>query len=495
MKTAPSRERASVQAGKPHRVRSPSRQTLPRISENAQVDVTTELNDLLLGHLRHVGADQALVTQLQMHLAGPHTSEGSKLHQLVAYSLGGSVDVVVSGLTGHICCVRANAADSVRRLKELIELETAIPVCDQVLVRKTQTMEDTAVLFNFNISPAASEVILVKDKSKKLYVMGYSDSAPSFERGLEVAAFDIVTQSWTMELGMEHADLVAKVDRNFYKVDGNNLEVWIPDAGKWEDLPVPLLGCYDYRRLLAVGSKLYVLGCDGCDGNDDQRGMFAGTQVFDTTSSTWTRLPNMSYDRQCFECAVLNDRIYAVGGSEDDEDTDVAEVLDVINAGTWMTLPPLSTPRRGFELVALADRIYAVGGDGLASAEVFDPAEGHWRALPPMSTPRFTFGAVTVDNKLYVIGGADRDDKVLASVEVFDPVANAWAQLASMSQPRLGIDRSVVSYRDRLYVLGGYSDRFYVLGEVFDITSNTWSPLPECEQVPSHRFGCHAIAM
>ena len=91
--------------------------------------------------------------------------------------------------------------------------------------------------------------------------------------------------------------------------------------------------------------------------------------------------------------AVLDGKIYVIGGwSNRNSNISTVEVYDP-QANTWATAPPMSERRNGPGVAALGGKIYVaggyVGGSDLASVEVFDPQTNSWSAVAPRALTRF----------------------------------------------------------------------------------------------------------
>jgi N-acetylneuraminic acid mutarotase len=103
----------------------------------------------------------------------------------------------------------------------------------------------------------------------------------------------------------------------------------------------------------------------------------------------------------------------------------------------------MNTARFGHCVAVVDGKLYAAGGrnddDGtLSSVECFDPSTGQWSAVAAMSTVRGGPGVAVVDDKLYVVGGYDGTLAPLSSVECFDPSTGQWSVLAAtMSTSRV----------------------------------------------------------
>ena len=97
----------------------------------------------------------------------------------------------------------------------------------------------------------------------------------------------------------------------------------------------------------------------------------------------------------------------------------------------------MSTKRFAHGCAVLDGKLYALGGyydgDFLSLVERYDPATNTWEAVASMSTARLGHGCAVVDGKLYALGGKNGHRALyLSSVERYDPATNAWEGVASM---------------------------------------------------------------
>ncbi|KAJ1470704.1 hypothetical protein T484DRAFT_1846772, partial [Baffinella frigidus] len=107
----------------------------------------------------------------------------------------------------------------------------------------------------------------------------------------------------------------------------------------------------------------------------------------------------------------------------------------------WETVAPMSMTRYCCGVAVMNGRLYAVGGvdikyNKLASVESFDPESGEWSEEPPMLTARYNCGVGEEAGKLYVVGGRDDKNRALMSVECFDAVTKQWGKVKDMSTVR-----------------------------------------------------------
>ena len=148
---------------------------------------------------------------------------------------------------------------------------------------------------------------------------------------------------------------------------------------------------------------------------------------------------------------------------------------------SWVSKAPMHQARSGLRVAVVKDKIYAIGGanqEGFsATTEEYDPATNTWTFKAPMPTARSAFGIAVYQNKIYCIGGyadgfsATGVNEAYTGVnEVYDPATNTWETKTPMSTPRLNIQANVVN--GEIYVIGGIPNG--TVNEVYDPATDTW---------------------
>jgi N-acetylneuraminic acid mutarotase len=152
---------------------------------------------------------------------------------------------------------------------------------------------------------------------------------------------------------------------------------------------------------------------------------------------------------------------------------------------SWTTMTPMLTARGGFGVAVVDGKIYAIGGlNGndlpVSINEEYNPQTNEWTSKTPMPTPRSGFAITVYQNKIYIIGGSVGYGYV-GNNEVYDPVSNTWETKTSMPTPRADLSANLVN--DKIYLIGGkkYSSAapFFNetnINEVYDPANDSWSP-------------------
>lgn len=254
----------------------------------------------------------------------------------------------------------------------------------------------------------------------------------------------------------------------------DHVEAYDPEAGRWTTL-APLPQARHHIALAEAGGKIYGIG--GFSGAIPDWRAHATVFVYDARARRWSDGPPLPQPRAEGVVATVEGKIYFIGGrvpaSPDaahisaHADTARGEVLDPAS-GRWERIPDAPTARNSAAAAVVDGRIYVVGGrqmreqaDGrqrpvnLATLEVYDPAARRWETKAPMPQAQGGLAAAAIDGKLVAFGGEQfvPSAKVFAEAWVYDPKADRWSALPPMPTPRHGHGAAVVG--KRIHVMGG----------------------------------------
>jgi len=201
---------------------------------------------------------------------------------------------------------------------------------------------------------------------------------------------------------------------------------------------------------------------------------------YDPVADTWKALAPMPSKRGSALAAVVNDKIYVIGGATTipgSKETAIFPTHPHMSVGTveefdpaantWRQRSAMPTPRNHASIGVVNGKIYVIGGRvgaafiGLASdvsvVEEYDPATDQWSGpRARMPTARSALGAGVYDGRIYVAGGEYQDPHMMATfraVEAYDPASNTWTELPPMPVSRHGLAVGVIG--NRLHVVGG----------------------------------------
>lgn len=231
--------------------------------------------------------------------------------------------------------------------------------------------------------------------------------------------------------------------------------------------------------------------------------MIAALSAFSSTSiaeDSWQTLAPMPTARRNFGVAVVDDKIFAIGGRNDGINLGTNEMYDPV-LNTWITKTSMPTPRIDFSIAVYESKIYVFGGISAppanivnicATTEVYDPATDTWETKALLPTPRLGASASVVSNKIYVIGGYQRYDGFpyqggSLKNEVYDPETDTWTERTPIEYDKYDFVRAVsVVDGNRICVIGGETgviapSGWSNLNRIYDTTNDTWTtatPIP-----------------
>jgi N-acetylneuraminic acid mutarotase len=253
-----------------------------------------------------------------------------------------------------------------------------------------------------------------------------------------------------------------------------DVEAYDPVAKTWTTLPGLPQARSDLGVAITDGRLIAVGGVSGGQ-------VLKSVSVFDLMTKTWGDLPDMATARHGMAVAAVEKSVYAIGGSTaigDNQAISTAEVLKlparkIQPAPQWRSLPDAPTARLMMAWAVLNDKLWIMGGlrngTALQTVENFDPKTGAWETGPPLPIPLHHAAAATYRGEVVVLGGAS-DNIAEGSNKVFALRGGNWVELPPLAHARAAPAAAVVG--DKLVVVGGQNAKQLVpQTEVFDGSS------------------------
>lgn len=240
--------------------------------------------------------------------------------------------------------------------------------------------------------------------------------------------------------------------------------------------PVPR----EYAASAVLDGKVYVMG-----GQRTDTGFIPGpatnlVEVYDPASNTWSAATPMPTARMGLVAAVMNGRIYVIGGRTDGYSTSAVGTVEVFDPGTqlWTTGNPMPTPRYFAAAAVTGGEILISGGNFetnvLRTLEAYNPLTNQWRNRTAMPTARAQLAMAEANGHLYAVGGyAGLISQWVGTVEEYNPLADTWAVRASMPTARAHL--ALAQIDGKLLAAGGENvNRSLDLLESYDPVTNVW---------------------
>lgn len=196
-------------------------------------------------------------------------------------------------------------------------------------------------------------------------------------------------------------------------------------------------------------------------------------------TNKWTEELNLNDARGRVQITIIDETIYAIGGSNGVNELDTVECLQMNFEGKqkWKKCAKLPFPRSNAAVCALDGKIYCIGGNstgqnGIRQCDVYDPETNKWTSIAPLNTGRCQAGVIAYKGKLWASGGSDAWN-CLNSVECYDVEEDTWTFAAPMLTARRGC--GLAELKGKIYCVGG-SDGSQSLKttEYFDDATQSW---------------------
>jgi hypothetical protein len=206
-------------------------------------------------------------------------------------------------------------------------------------------------------------------------------------------------------------------------------ELYNPATGTWRNTTPTKQAGYAETSTLLTGGDVLVTGFGGA----------SNAEVYNPAKATWTDTGPMT-GTGAFSTATLlqNGRVLVAGVT-----------AELYNPATnkWTATAPPNTPRQEATATLLTDGDVLLaggetpgGGNSLPNAELYDPTTGAWTVTGTMNAARYGGTATLLtDGTVLATGGCAGcgNQPGLASTEIYQPAESLWFPITSMTQPRV----------------------------------------------------------
>ncbi len=170
-----------------------------------------------------------------------------------------------------------------------------------------------------------------------------------------------------------------------------------------------------------VNGKIYLIGGTTIN-TDETLSVFNLNEVYDPATDTWTTKAPLPTAVTTFASAVVDGKIYVIGGQEYDEPLSDCYLTQIYNAQTDSWSNGATTPNIASGAAAAATtgvyapkRIYVLGGGtGLSHSylnRIYDPEVDKWSYGAPMLMRTAGLGVAVVDDVLYALGAGVANER------------------------------------------------------------------------------------
>ncbi|MDE0468577.1 MAG: hypothetical protein OYL97_16120 [Candidatus Poribacteria bacterium] len=263
------------------------------------------------------------------------------------------------------------------------------------------------------------------------------------------------------------------------------VDVYDTQTNTWHkvaNMPTPRVA----PQTAVFSNEIYVFGGYDRKGRRGARRNKKTVEMYDTQTDTWIKKRDMPSLRMDFTTAVVDGKIYVIGGRVEHQPfkpmpTNLVEVYDPL-INKWEKRADMPTARAGADAVVVDGKVYVLGGQntwvapGLAERfitriEEYNPKTNKWQQFPDMPMFKFWFASVVVNNEIYTIGGANNKRERIDAVDVYNPTVDKWRKIESLPTPKDIFAAVVVN--GTIYTLGSFiggvgGGKFSPIVEAFD---------------------------
>ena len=170
---------------------------------------------------------------------------------------------------------------------------------------------------------------------------------------------------------------------------------------------------------------------------------------YDTATDTWSAGPDLPAARGAGAAALLGRKLHFFGGMDETRTTDEGDHwafdLDNPDAG-WVSLAPLTNPRNHVAAAVVNGKLFAVGGqhaqessqDPQLEVDSYDETTDTWTRVADLPVPRSHVNASTfvMNGQIIVLGGENGYNLPQSTVYAYDPLADKWSLLGMLPANR-----------------------------------------------------------
>ncbi|MBI4393286.1 MAG: hypothetical protein HY556_05745 [Euryarchaeota archaeon] len=237
----------------------------------------------------------------------------------------------------------------------------------------------------------------------------------------------------------------------------------------------------------SIGDKVYAVAGSGEAGTPSTG---RKVEVYDARSDTWSAGPDLPVAVDHSSLVAHNGTLYLFGGYEGGSPSTIAASWKVATEAAWRVLDALPRARAAHAAAVVEDRIYVVGGLGasglIGEVDVYSPDSGQWSVAPALPTPRDHLSAGSFDVRLFVAGGRKATlSSNLDTLQVLDTRSLEWKEAARMPTARGGLAGAM--FGGLFFTLGGERpDGVHAEVEVYNAGLDTWASYTK---MPTARHG------
>ena len=273
-----------------------------------------------------------------------------------------------------------------------------------------------------------------------------------------------------------------EVNGKFYFIGGRpvsgnlrDVDIWDPTIAEWVENPTNAkFPNHHHFQPVVVGNEIWI--ANGMTRGFPDEIPLEKIWIYDTITDIYYESDiEISRPRGAGGAVVYQGKLYLISGITNGHLSDTVPWFDSydINGGLWTQLPDVPHPRDHTNAAVLDGRLYLVGGresnmaidndvfdDVIPEVDVWDFSRNEWLndqsgpAPAPNFNPARAAAAVVVWRGTLIAFGGEGPDVAHPDVDQYKPSCNCWTELQDMQTgPRHGF--GAIVYNDYIFAAGG----------------------------------------
>lgn len=201
--------------------------------------------------------------------------------------------------------------------------------------------------------------------------------------------------------------------------------------------------------------------------------------IYHTTTDTWNSGPMLPEARGAGAAAIVDRTIHYFGGMDETRTIDESDhwALDLDNlAAGWVERAKLPNARNHLGAAVVNGKIYAMGGEKDGShnegddpgdehyrenqdaVQMYDPVTDVWTDVASLPQPASHFHQSTTvwQGHIILVGGEHAHNDAISDVLAYDPVTDTWEHLTSLPAERRALGAGIIN--GKIIVAGGWDN-------------------------------------
>ncbi|CAG7732214.1 unnamed protein product [Allacma fusca] len=210
----------------------------------------------------------------------------------------------------------------------------------------------------------------------------------------------------------------------------------------------------DSPCLMHHDNKIFAICSRGDSAENQVLGGLAAGQIvasiekfwdpFSVVNGHWLKVGDFPHPRAGHAVGLIGDQIYVVGGvTSTKARIAVTSCMDAFDIGkkTWSRKAPMPSRKTGHCVAVVNSRLYAIGGGGSVEMRketkcaVYQPETNLWNLIAPLNQARQHGSAFVLDGSIYIVGG----NLGPPTMEKYDVLRNTWTLVDNCKLPTEGI--------------------------------------------------------